>query len=542
MAGGALLLVLAACGDRTPTSPAQNCPPSAARAPAGALSALAARLAPPPSPHDPVFAAAGREFGVPADLLRTIAWVETRDRMVAGEAGPGDRPAAFGVMALRGSRLERGAALARVATGSAQRDVAANVRAAAALLDAEARAEGIDRGRPGAWSPVVAAFSGIELPAGRIAYARDDVMPRFLAAAAAGGAASAVAVGASPQAAVADDCPAPTPTDSTPTPAPGSGPDEPSAVWRPSPNFDMRMAGDSGVPHMVIIHTCEGAYTGCWSWLVNSASQVSAHYVVNEDGGEVSQLVREANRAWHIGARYDCALDDYAMCWLNGVQSNHFTIGIEHAGYAGQGSWPAGEIETSARLVCDITRRHDIPRDWQHIVGHGQLQPENRSDPGAAWPWTHYMALIQHDCGEIVVDDANARNETTTAKADALPLWVVSRQTPGYYGDGYRQASAAPDGDDPLVFSFRLDSAATRAIDVRWIAGADRTDSARFTVVSAAGDTVTSVTVDERSGGGSWHALGSWALPAGWTRVLLSRRGADGTVVVGDAVRARTPE
>src|SRR6266545_1353565 len=154
---------------------------------------------------------------------------------------------------------------------------------------------------------------------------------------------------------------------------------------RPRPIFHPSSGGrrptSTGVPHIVIIHTCESNYASCWSWLDNPASQVSAHYVVNEDGSEISQLVREPNRAWHIAALYDCTLNRRHECWRNGVQSNHFTVGIEHAGFASQDSFPRAQLDRSAALVCDITRDRAIPRDWQHIVGHGQLQPADRTDP-----------------------------------------------------------------------------------------------------------------------------------------------------------------
>ena len=39
--------------------------------------------------------------------------------------------------------------------------------------------------------------------------------------------------------------------------------------------------------------------------------------------------------------------------------------------------------------------------------------------------------------------------------------------------------------------------------------------------------------------GGDWQRVGQWTFPAGWNRVLLSRRGPAGVVVVGDAVRLR---
>src|SRR6266568_4153138 len=195
------------------------------------------------------------------------------------------------------------ALLAGVTIEATRRDPVANIRAGAALLAAYAADAGGD------WDAAAARFSGIDLAAGRAAY---------LAAVA-----GAQGVARSAQAATA--CPPPDTTAAL---------DFPSAIWRPSPNFDQRAADSTGVPHIVIIHTCESNYASCWSWLDNPASQVSAHYVVNEDGSEISQLVREQNRAWHIAALYDCTLNRRHECWRNGVQSNHFTVGVEHAGFA----------------------------------------------------------------------------------------------------------------------------------------------------------------------------------------------------------------
>src|SRR5205823_1705213 len=105
--------------------------------------------------------------------------------------------------------------------------------------------------------------------------------------------------------------------------------------------------------------------------LASSASGVSAHYVVSGNGGEVSELVREKNRAWHIAATFDCAHDGGTMCGFNGVQSNGFTVGIEHAGFASQKSWDQGQLAASAKLTCAITKHWGIPRDKYHIVAHG---------------------------------------------------------------------------------------------------------------------------------------------------------------------------
>jgi N-acetyl-anhydromuramyl-L-alanine amidase AmpD len=308
-------------------------------------------------------------------------------------------------------------------------------------------------------------------------------------------------------------------------------------VWRPSPNFDQRAADSTGAIHMVIVHTCESNYASCWSWLVNSVSQASAHYVVSEEGSEISQLVLDRNRAWHIAALFDCSLNRRHDCWLDGVQSNHFTVGVEHAGFASQDSFPEAQLAASAALVCDVTRDRGIPRDWQHIVGHGQLQPANRTDPGPHWPWIAYVHRVQALCGEIVVDDSAQFNDPAVAAAAVPATWAASDTTPDFYGGGYRWAPTQPDATDGAVFSFLVATAGPRAIDARWTSGANRSSLAAYAVVTSAGETLATVTLDQRSGGGRWHALGTWPFPAGWNRVVLLRRAPSGSVVVGDALR-----
>jgi N-acetyl-anhydromuramyl-L-alanine amidase AmpD len=348
-----LLAVLACGGGKDATAPAVQCK-------ASSLSASTATSTPVtdiPTKYDALFAAAASEFGVSPALLKSVAYVETRWQMVKGEEEFEGRPPAYGVMALRGDRLTEGARRAGVSVDAARSDAAANIRSAAALLAA--------RGLEG--------FTDIALPEGRAAYSREV------------SAAQGVAV--SPLASLVQ---------SDPCAPPPSNVDFAGAIWRPSPNFNTRTTGIS----MVIIHTCEGAYTGCWSWLVNTASQVSAHYVINESGSEVSQLVREKDRAWQIAASYNCALNQNFNCGMNGTQMNHMTIGIEHAGYASQDSFPTSQLQKSAQLVCDLAKRQGIPRDSLHIVGHGQMQPANRTDPGPRWPWNRYIGMIRSYCGD----------------------------------------------------------------------------------------------------------------------------------------------
>jgi len=347
------VVVAAGCGGKDATSPVVQCKVSSI----SANTAVSAPVTDIPTKYDALFRAAASEFGVSFGQLKSVAYVATRWQMVRGEEEFEGRPPAFGVMALRGERLSEGARRAGVSVDAVKNDAAANIRAAAALL----AVHGLD------------GLTDIEVPEGRAAYAREV------------NAAEGVAVTPSRLMSVSDPCV-----------TPPAVVDFTSAVWRPSPNFNTRTTGIS----MVIIHTCEGDYTGCWSWLVNTASQVSAHYVINESGSEVSQLVREKDRAWQIAAYYDCKLNQNVNCGMNGTQMNHMTVGIEHGGYASQDSFPTTQLQKSAQLVCDITRRQGIPRDSLHIVGHGQMQPANRTDPGKNWPWHRYIEMIRSYCGD----------------------------------------------------------------------------------------------------------------------------------------------
>ncbi|HQP35371.1 MAG TPA: N-acetylmuramoyl-L-alanine amidase [Polyangiaceae bacterium] len=487
------------------------------------------------------FQNAAMEFGVPAELLKSVSWAETQWDMVEGEIGTGDRPAAWGVMALRGEQLERGAKLAGLSADEVRTDPGSNIRAAAALLDSYAEELKLDRTRLGAWAPAVAKLSEIPDEEGLRYYVVNDVYGALREGRKLEIEGGEIALEIAPIDVTPDF---ESPADDTYKIAAGTT-DFPSAIWRASPNYNSRPAGDIGKEAMVIIHTCEGGYSGCWGWLRNSAAQASAHYVVSESGGEVTQLVREASRAWHVAASYECSRNSNHDCWRNGYSTNHFTVGIELAGYASQ-TRPAGQIDKLARLVCDISRDQGIPRDRIHVLGHGQLQPWNRTDPGATFPWTTFINKVKSYCGDggtttpsaIVIDSNNAKNNTSVAKVDVSGNWKSSNATSGYYGTGYWFA-ATESVSDAAEFLFYLPKAETRTVDAWWTAGTNRSDAAPFVSFNASGKEVGRTYKDQRANGGKWVTLGTYAFSAGWNKVVLSRWANEGKVVIADAVRVR---
>ncbi len=500
---------------------------------------------------DDLFDLAADEFDVPAEILKAISLVETQWQMLETSVEFEGQDPAFGVMALRGYWLEEGAARAGVTLDEAKHDPLSNIRAAASLLSALAQQEGLeDRNHIPGWAPIVAIMSGITDLEGQSEYIHNEIYTALAAGYAIENA------HLSPVVAIPDFQFPP-----QPTAAPDYGP----AVWKPSPNYSSRPGGSIGDPSHVIIHTCEGSYSGCVSWLRNGNAGVSAHYVVNDSGSEISQLVAENKKAWHIGAKYKCSLNAGKDCWRDGYSNNNFTIGIEHAGSANQAYWQPGLIDASAKLVCNITQDHDIPRDKYHIVGHGQLQPYNRIDPGPNWPWTKYMDLIKGYCGDvdlpddpqpdpdpdpdpdppnngeisIIVDSNNSQNGAD-AEIVVSGNWNAANSTPGYYKTGYWW-QGTDSRSDAARFRFHLDEAATLKVEGWWTAGTNRSDAAPYVMFNAQGNKLGTKHANQQVNGKQWVDLGTYNFTAGWNEVALSIWAAKGKVVIADAVRVSTP-
>ncbi len=501
----------------------------------GAAAVLAACDAPTPSVQpeqppaaasrlDPMFARAASEFGVPADLLKAVAFTETGWQFARGDDSDMEGLApAYGIFALRGERLERGARLAGVSLEAARTDAEASIRAGAALLRAEGEALRVAGSDLGAWAPAVARFSGITNEQATAGYVHDGVYSALRRGVSDAPEAATLAANPGVQAA--------TPRPTSPTALTTEyGP----AIWTPSPNYSSGRSGYSTA--LVVIHTCAGNYSGCWSWLTNPSSGVSAHYVVGQTdigGGvtEVRQLVDEDNTAWHVGK------------YWQGYPTNPRSVGIEHGGFSygsnGYGPWPAVQYNTSVKLTCDIVKSRGIIRDRDHIIGHYQPDPVNRAhDPGQGFPWADYMSKINSCVGgttgtALTVD---SHSNGTDTRFSASSNWISSSGTAGYYGSGYYYASTAA-VSDPANFEFYLPAAATRAVSAWWTSGTNRSATAPYIMYNASGTEVGRVSANQQTGGGAWQSLGSYNFSAGWNRVSLSRWTTTGYVVIADAVR-----
>lgn len=151
-------------------------------------------------------------------------------------------------------------------------------------------------------------------------------------------------------------------------------------IEKASPNFNDRQAPIT----MIVLH-----YTGmadadaALARLCDPEAKVSAHYLVDENG-EVTRLVSEEKRAWHAGRSH----------WRGMTDINSASIGIEivNPGHEfGYRDFPEAQIEALIPLVADIKDRHGITRG--NIVGHSDIAPARKRDPGELFPWGRLARL-----------------------------------------------------------------------------------------------------------------------------------------------------
>lgn len=163
-------------------------------------------------------------------------------------------------------------------------------------------------------------------------------------------------------------------------------PDHIRADVHASPNFGPRKDGKR--PSVLILHYT-GMETGAAaeSWLANPASEVSAHYIVHEDG-RIVQMVPESERAWHAGRSF----------WKGETDINSSSIGIEIVNGGPLHDFPEFEgpqIDALIDLCKGIISRHGIRPEG--VLAHSDIAPERKIDPGEKFPWpVLYDAGIGH--------------------------------------------------------------------------------------------------------------------------------------------------
>jgi N-acetyl-anhydromuramoyl-L-alanine amidase len=166
-----------------------------------------------------------------------------------------------------------------------------------------------------------------------------------------------------------------------------------------SPNCDERP--DGAEPELIVIHNISlppQQFGGPWIDALFSnrldpdahpyfaeihQQKVSSHLLIRRDG-EVVQYVPFQLRAWHAGASN---FEGRERC-------NDFSIGIELEG-ADEVPYEKIQYDTLAELITALEQTYPtISR--KRMVGHSDIAPERKTDPGPAFDWDTLYAKLTH--------------------------------------------------------------------------------------------------------------------------------------------------
>ncbi len=147
-------------------------------------------------------------------------------------------------------------------------------------------------------------------------------------------------------------------------------------IANPSLNFGNRKPG-SKINSIVLHYTGMVSFEAALNRMKNPDYEVSSHYLVDVNG-DIHQLVDENQKAWHAGTSH----------WRGHDNLNDTSIGIEivNRGHQyGYTEFPDEQINSVIKLCKKIIK--DNPIDIKNIVGHSDISPDRKEDPGEFFPW-----------------------------------------------------------------------------------------------------------------------------------------------------------
>lgn len=109
--------------------------------------------------------------------------------------------------------------------------------------------------------------------------------------------------------------------------------------------------------------------------------RVSAHLLIRRDGGVV-QYVPFHRRAWHAGE----------SCYRERVACNDFSVGIELEG-TDDIPYTEEEYASLSKVVACLIRTYPT-LSAEHIVGHCDIAPARKTDPGPSFQWSYFRGVL----------------------------------------------------------------------------------------------------------------------------------------------------
>lgn len=425
------------------------------------------------------FAKAAAEFGVPVEILRAYAQVQSNWAQVS-ESMYGS----WGIMGLVENptvkQISKGAELIKSTTEAIKTDAFTNIRAAAALLAFYRQNYPAPQLMEG-WFEPVCDLTGIKEKD-----LQESLAQRVYKVIGEGSKTISIwgeIIFISPDERVKIPAAAEKNDDEPEVEIQGNGtPDYPNAVYNLTTcNFNSRPAG-AGINFYFVHYIATGTYEGAISWFKNCSAQASSHYVVRNSDGQITQVVDEEDRAWTQGV----------------TEYNDQGIGVEHEVIATNLSMWDSEpmLREAGKLAADVCNRNLIPKQRRSnngekgIYGHSDVRA---TDCPNMTPerWNNFLAKVAGALPAVgtptlfsIQSAAGSSAVTATWKAntepsllgyrlyyatnDALTDWALAANentlTPGVTSVTLQSAQFIVPPKDP-VYHFRLTAVVPNGTD-----------------------------------------------------------------------------
>lgn len=257
------------------------------------------------------------------------------------------------------------------------------------------------------------------------------------------------------------------------------------ALWVASPNYSSRSG--TKITH-IAIHTVQGSYSSCISWFQNPDANASAHYVVRSSDGQVTQMVLESNKAWHVGSE------------------NPYTLGTEHEGYVDTSSYyTTAMYNSSSALSKDMCKSNaidcttcypgpahsdvSVQSQSYKVKGHQHYPNQTHNDPGIYWDWSKYKGLL----GGTTTPPTSTTTvldsfETGEGHFNTAPTYSGSTTGIATTSTADRSTTKKKNGSYAEALVLKDNTSSTAAWEVRFLSGSG--DPAQNTALAKAGGKV----------------------------------------------------
>ena len=146
-----------------------------------------------------------------------------------------------------------------------------------------------------------------------------------------------------------------------------------------SPNFNQKRRSAKKIKFIIFHYTGMKKESEAIKKLTEIQSEVSCHYLV-KNNGEIISMIPDPYIAWHAGK----------SSWGNYKSLNKNSIGIEITNPGHEFKYKKfskRQISSLLRLSIFLIKKYKI--DIKNILGHSDIAPERKKDPGEKFPWKY---------------------------------------------------------------------------------------------------------------------------------------------------------